>query len=194
FWENTENPSLKNFLDFRSKEGNLEDEETEHLRYKCELNTIRKYYSETSEMGQKILRWMQDFKVRKGCVLVGEHIINGSATLALCCHQLPCWLRTGRGKGCVLVGKGCVRAYHKASTTTLRVAYSYGKYDKKSEEIKQFWDLQNGIENVHTKKMSLEEKNKLENQIDLEQERTLLQKTITNKLEKLVSDDNLQPV
>ncbi|RGB37111.1 hypothetical protein C1646_59976 [Rhizophagus diaphanus] len=62
FWESTEKPSLKKFLEFRLKEGNLEGEEEEHLRYKCEINTISKYYTETSEIGQKLLTWNQDFK------------------------------------------------------------------------------------------------------------------------------------
>ncbi|CAG8773485.1 15177_t:CDS:2, partial [Rhizophagus irregularis] len=44
-------------------EGNLEGEEEEHLRYKCEINTISKYYTETPEIGQKLLTWNQDFKV-----------------------------------------------------------------------------------------------------------------------------------
>ncbi|RIA96236.1 hypothetical protein C1645_409565 [Glomus cerebriforme] len=60
------------------------------------------------------------------------------------------------------------------------------------------------MKNVRTEKMLLEEeKNKLENQIDLEQtqyfldatrERSLLQRTITNRFEKFASDDSLQPV
>ncbi|POG56035.1 hypothetical protein GLOIN_2v1849246 [Rhizophagus irregularis DAOM 181602=DAOM 197198] len=62
----------KRFLKFHLKEGNLEGEEEEHLRYKCEINTISKYYTETPEIGQKLLTWNQDFKVRfiqfiRGC-------------------------------------------------------------------------------------------------------------------------------
>ncbi|CAB5391302.1 unnamed protein product [Rhizophagus irregularis] len=56
----------KRFLKFHLKEGNLEGEEEEHLRYKCEINTISKYYTETPEIGQKLLTWNQDFKLRTG--------------------------------------------------------------------------------------------------------------------------------
>ncbi|CAG8612503.1 10826_t:CDS:2, partial [Acaulospora colombiana] len=45
-------------------EGKLEDKETEHLQYKCELNTIRKHYTESSEIGQKLLTWKQDFRAK----------------------------------------------------------------------------------------------------------------------------------
>ena len=48
--------------------------------------------------------------------------------------------------------------------------FSVYKNDKKSKEINQFWDLQDKMKNVRTERMLLEEeKNKLENQIDLEQ-------------------------
>ncbi|CAG8600820.1 11224_t:CDS:2, partial [Scutellospora calospora] len=222
----TEKPSLKRFLEFRLTEGNLESEEEEHLRYICEINTISKYYTETSEIGQKLLTWNQDFKARfiqfievgevvslscsapspttllvatgtgKGCVLVGEHTIidnvcvtRGVGVLGehvvlvynAMLQRLPCWLRTGIGKGC---------------------------NDKKSKEITHFWDLQDKRQNVHSEKLLFEEEakmsqNKLENQIYLEQtryildatrERSLLQRTITNRFEKYVSDNTLQPV
>lgn len=46
--------TLKKFLDFRLSAGNLEDEETEHNRYKAELSRISRYYTESSEFGQKL--------------------------------------------------------------------------------------------------------------------------------------------
>uniref|UniRef100_U9UMR0 Uncharacterized protein n=1 Tax=Rhizophagus irregularis (strain DAOM 181602 / DAOM 197198 / MUCL 43194) TaxID=747089 RepID=U9UMR0_RHIID len=60
-----EKPSLKSFLEFRLKEGNLKSEEEKHFRYKCEINIISKYYhTETSEIGQKLLTWNQNFKAK----------------------------------------------------------------------------------------------------------------------------------
>ncbi|RUS29057.1 hypothetical protein BC938DRAFT_481112 [Jimgerdemannia flammicorona] len=54
FWKSTDDPTLKKFLDFRLSAGNLEDEETEHNRYKAELSRISRYYTESSEFGQKL--------------------------------------------------------------------------------------------------------------------------------------------
>ncbi|RIA87111.1 hypothetical protein C1645_740372 [Glomus cerebriforme] len=45
--------------------GNLEAEETEHLRYIGDLNIIGKCYPESSEIGRKVLKWKQDFKNNK---------------------------------------------------------------------------------------------------------------------------------
>ncbi|CAI2181697.1 4746_t:CDS:2, partial [Funneliformis geosporum] len=65
FWKNNVNPSLKKFLDFRFHAGDLEDPKVEHYRYQSELNTISKYYSEVSEIGQQVLKWKSDFKEDK---------------------------------------------------------------------------------------------------------------------------------
>ncbi|CAG8766255.1 11664_t:CDS:10, partial [Gigaspora margarita] len=54
FWKSTDNPSLKKFLDFRFQKGVLEDKKTEYSQYKSELDTIKRYYSETSENGKKL--------------------------------------------------------------------------------------------------------------------------------------------
>ncbi|CAH1756251.1 6957_t:CDS:2, partial [Entrophospora sp. SA101] len=51
FWEDTDNPSLRKFFDFRHLEGDLVDSVTEHYHYQCELNTISEYYTEKSEVG-----------------------------------------------------------------------------------------------------------------------------------------------
>ncbi|CAI2191022.1 1543_t:CDS:2, partial [Funneliformis geosporum] len=49
FWEGAVNPSLKKFLDFRFQKGVLRDKKTEYSQYKSELDTIKRYYSGTSE-------------------------------------------------------------------------------------------------------------------------------------------------
>ncbi|CAJ0908719.1 10539_t:CDS:2, partial [Entrophospora sp. SA101] len=63
FWEDTDNPSLRKFFDFRHLEGDLVDSVTEHYHYQCELNTISEYYTEKSEVGQIVLKLKSDFKV-----------------------------------------------------------------------------------------------------------------------------------
>ncbi|RUP49921.1 hypothetical protein BC936DRAFT_140975 [Jimgerdemannia flammicorona] len=63
FWESVDEPSLRKFLDFRLSAGDLKDEATEYHRYITELATIKKYYTEASEMGGNILKWMNLFKV-----------------------------------------------------------------------------------------------------------------------------------
>nr|CAG8434536.1 6227_t:CDS:10 [Entrophospora candida] len=50
FWESTDEPSLKKFLDFRLSADNLEDMKTENNRYNNELNEISKFYTEVSEI------------------------------------------------------------------------------------------------------------------------------------------------
>ncbi|CAG8737135.1 18817_t:CDS:2, partial [Acaulospora morrowiae] len=62
FWEDTNNPSLRKFLDFRRLEGDLADSDTEHYRYQCELDAFRKYYTEESEVDQivlKLKKWVE---------------------------------------------------------------------------------------------------------------------------------------
>ncbi|CAG8737307.1 4833_t:CDS:10, partial [Funneliformis caledonium] len=61
FWENTENPTLLKFLNFRLSAGDLGDKKTEYNRYNNELNTISKYYVEMSEMGQEKAKWKEHF-------------------------------------------------------------------------------------------------------------------------------------
>ncbi|CAB4398621.1 unnamed protein product [Rhizophagus irregularis] len=62
FWKNTEEPSLNKFLNFRLHQGNLEESEVEHRRYKDELKSISKYYDKESEIGKKVLIWKQKFQ------------------------------------------------------------------------------------------------------------------------------------
>ena len=63
FWEGTVNPSLKKFLDFRFQKGVLRDKKTEYSQYKSELDTIKRYYSGTSEIGKKVTKLINSFKV-----------------------------------------------------------------------------------------------------------------------------------
>ncbi|GES83361.1 hypothetical protein GLOIN_2v1716154 [Rhizophagus clarus] len=70
FWEDTEEPSLKKFLDFRLLAGDLEDKQTEYHRYKQELETIGKFYAEMSEPGQEVIRWKNAFKKSKQSTVI----------------------------------------------------------------------------------------------------------------------------
>ncbi|CAG8461569.1 18029_t:CDS:10 [Acaulospora morrowiae] len=197
FWESTDTPSLHKYLKFRLHEGNLEAEETEHLRYNSDLNIISKYYSESSEVGQKVLKWKQDFKMR-----------------GLCRHQLPCWFRTGIGKGFVLVGEHAIncgvlvcKLFCIVTDYHADFVLAVGKNDKNSYQINNFWDLQVKRNNIEMEIKLLEkEQNKMETQICLEQthhildvtrdtreQGLLLRKTITNKFERRVLNDSLEP-
>ncbi|CAG8467995.1 34543_t:CDS:10 [Gigaspora margarita] len=62
FWENTEEPTLFDFLNFRLSTGVLDDKRTEYSRYKNELTTISKFYAEASEFGQNIIKWKNSCK------------------------------------------------------------------------------------------------------------------------------------
>lgn len=55
-------PSLKKFLDFRLEANDLEDRDTEHRQYKTELEIIKNYHGENSEIGAKAIRWLKQFK------------------------------------------------------------------------------------------------------------------------------------
>ncbi|CAB4382634.1 unnamed protein product [Rhizophagus irregularis] len=63
FWEQSEKPSLKSFLDFRLQEGDLEREETEHSRYKGELNTILNYHAKAPEIREEVQQMLRNFQV-----------------------------------------------------------------------------------------------------------------------------------
>ncbi|CAG8495413.1 24578_t:CDS:10 [Cetraspora pellucida] len=53
FWESTDQPSLKKFLDFQLSAGDIEDSRVEYNRYKKELDKISKFYAEASKSGQE---------------------------------------------------------------------------------------------------------------------------------------------
>ncbi|PKK62681.1 hypothetical protein RhiirC2_855502 [Rhizophagus irregularis] len=65
FWEQSEKPSLKSFLDFRLQEGDLEREETEHSRYKGELNTILNYHAKAPEIREEVQQMLRNFQDEK---------------------------------------------------------------------------------------------------------------------------------
>ncbi|CAI2187975.1 7418_t:CDS:2 [Funneliformis geosporum] len=47
-------PLLKGFLDFRLKANDLKDRDTKHCQYKTELEIIKNYHGENSEIGAKM--------------------------------------------------------------------------------------------------------------------------------------------
>ncbi|RUP45424.1 hypothetical protein BC936DRAFT_148205 [Jimgerdemannia flammicorona] len=130
FWENTDTPSLKKFLEFRFLAGDLEFEEIEHSYYKHDLNTIGSHYAEVSEVGRKVLKWKQRFKASlpcsitnypagaagsgKGPVLVGEHIVDGVSVCSVALQRTTLWCGSQRK----------------------------GPNDKNSKSIRRFWVLQ----------------------------------------------------
>ncbi|CAG8604660.1 10813_t:CDS:2, partial [Paraglomus occultum] len=82
FWESTDEPSLKKFLDFRLSSGDLEDMTVEYARYNKELITIAKYYAETSNVGQRILSWKKAFKASAQLCFI--------STTNVCCGNDHC--------------------------------------------------------------------------------------------------------
>jgi hypothetical protein len=85
----------KRFLDFRLKAANLKDRDTEHHQYKTELEIIKNYHGENSEIGEKAISWLKQFKA-------------GVLIYSTVRHQLPCWLRLVAGKVAT-----CRCAHHK---------------------------------------------------------------------------------
>ena len=83
-------PSLKNFLDFRLSAGDLQDEATEHSQYLSELTTIGRHHAEVSEIGRAVLKWKGNYKVN-------IHCFGFLAVLATRAHRLPCGLRLVMG-------------------------------------------------------------------------------------------------
>ncbi|RHZ77046.1 hypothetical protein Glove_186g27 [Diversispora epigaea] len=65
FWESTDQPSLKKFLDFRLSAGDLEKKQIEYSRYNNELNTISRFYTGASKFGQQVSKWKDAFKKSK---------------------------------------------------------------------------------------------------------------------------------
>ncbi|CAG8459883.1 1616_t:CDS:2, partial [Acaulospora colombiana] len=62
FWESTDEPSLKGFLEFRLRTNDSEDKDTEHRRYKVELEIIKHHHCGNSELGAKVTSWLKQFK------------------------------------------------------------------------------------------------------------------------------------
>ncbi|CAG8584738.1 2517_t:CDS:2 [Funneliformis mosseae] len=91
----SEKPSLKNFLDFRLQEGDLEREEMEHSRYKGELNTILKYHSEASEIREEVQQILRNFQVN--IFYLGYTVTDYPAGRVLAVGKIAC-LSIGRKK------------------------------------------------------------------------------------------------
>ncbi|RIB10373.1 hypothetical protein C2G38_194088 [Gigaspora rosea] len=64
FWENSENPSLLSFFEYRLH-NNLEQKEKEHSRYKKEVETIIEYHDKTCETGKIALQLLKKFQSDK---------------------------------------------------------------------------------------------------------------------------------
>lgn len=102
FWENTKEPTLKKFLDFRLGSGDLGDMQTEHNSYNNELKTISSRHAKVSEIGEKVKKWKQAFKA----LFIFNYFIffapKDRSTLVP--HQLPYYLLVSNGKDCLFVG------------------------------------------------------------------------------------------
>nr|CAG8531564.1 3886_t:CDS:2 [Entrophospora candida] len=69
FWKSTDEPSLKEFLDFRLSAGNLEDMKTKHNRYNNELDEISKFYTEVSKWSSPIKHFWKIQDKRQNIVM-----------------------------------------------------------------------------------------------------------------------------
>ncbi|CAG8661240.1 9180_t:CDS:2, partial [Paraglomus brasilianum] len=170
FWKNAEIPSLKKFLDFRLCVGDLNDEQTEHRRYKAELNTISQYYDESSDIGQKLMKWKKSFKEkqRTTCSVI-NYLVN---------------LRLGNGKNCVSVDEHVMTGMSVCSavfqwTTLPTASWQRGKLhvcllfqadNKKSKQVELFWGLQMKWEMLHIESKILEEEKELQEKLCLKEE------------------------
>ncbi|CAG8591594.1 8837_t:CDS:2 [Ambispora leptoticha] len=119
FWESTDDPSLKKFLDFRLSAGDLEDMKTEYYRYSKELGTISKFYAEVSEHGREVISGNDR-------VSVGE-LYSTNHFETLCIVEYTSYSTT--------------RALVVGTTACLLS-------DKKSAIIRRFWKLQVERQNI----------------------------------------------
>ncbi|CAG8761106.1 21871_t:CDS:2, partial [Cetraspora pellucida] len=152
FWEKSEKPSLKSFLDFRLQEGDLEREEMEYSQYRNELNTILNYHAEAPETREEMQQLLRNFQY-----------LYSPTTLLVMCWQWKrlraCWLVYSVG------GLPCGLRAHR------------GKDKKKSKEVNSFWNLQAKQQNIHMnlklvekrRKLLEKEQDELKDQICLEQ-------------------------
>ncbi|CAG8525044.1 23365_t:CDS:2 [Racocetra persica] len=138
FWESTDQPSLKKFLDFRLSAGDIEDSRVEYDRYKKELDEISKFYAEASKSGQEVQRWKNAFKASNGkdCLSVGE-LAPRTALRLIIPLSTPTTLQS-----CALV----------VGTTACLLE------SKRSSAIKNFWKLQNERQNLIMKNQLVEDK------------------------------------
>ncbi|CAG8672243.1 5985_t:CDS:2 [Funneliformis mosseae] len=85
FWENTKEPTLKKFLDFWLRSGDLEDMQTEHNNYKNELLTISSHYAKISEIGEKywkrlLVCWCTHLPMNDPCRLPFNLLVHKEKT------------------------------------------------------------------------------------------------------------------
>ncbi|CAG8680975.1 16168_t:CDS:10 [Funneliformis caledonium] len=140
FWENTKEPTLKKFLDFRLRSGDLEDMQTEHNNYKNELLTISSHYAKISEIGEKVKKWKLTFKA---CL----YLPYWERLLVCWCAHLP--MNGPRGLPFDLLVRKGKTACSSASA-------------KKTKQIKIFWEMHEQKENINMKSKLLEEQYKLD--------------------------------
>lgn len=84
FWEISENPSLLSFLEYRLH-NNLGQEDTEHSRYKKELETILEYHDKTSEPGKIALQLLKKFQVNVFHSVLYHFLTPITTTLLVAC-------------------------------------------------------------------------------------------------------------
>ncbi|CAG8678959.1 17812_t:CDS:2 [Funneliformis caledonium] len=136
--EKSEKPSLKSFLDFRLQEGDLEREETEHSRYRGELNTILNYHAEAPEIREEVQQVLRNFQVN--IFYLGYTVIDYPAGCVLAVEKVACllWKRL----------RACWLVYSVGRLLCGLRAYR-GKDEKKSKEVNSFWDLQVKQQIIH---------------------------------------------
>ncbi|CAG8730845.1 12932_t:CDS:10, partial [Dentiscutata erythropus] len=114
FWENTKEPTLFDFLNFRLSTGVLDDKRTEYSQYKNKLTTINKFYAEASDCKS----------LSAPTTLQPVMLVVGKSVMSVV------------GKSVVPVNKQCLTNYF--GTCYARKEFN----DKRSKVINNFWDCQ----------------------------------------------------
>nr|CAG8619539.1 12036_t:CDS:10 [Entrophospora candida] len=165
FWENTKEPTLKKFLDFRLRSGDLEDMQTEHDNYNNELLTISSHYAKISEIGEKVKKWRLAFKACLYLPYWERLLVCWCAHLPMVCRayslmDLLCDLLVRKGKNCLLVQNGPRGLPFDLLVRKGKTACSSAAA-KKTKQIKIFWEMHEQKENINMKSKLLEEQSKL---------------------------------
>ncbi|CAI2189609.1 7213_t:CDS:10 [Funneliformis geosporum] len=163
FWENTKEPTLKKFLDFRLRSGDLKDMQTEHNNYKNELITISSHYAIISEIGEKVKKWKLAFKACLYLPYWERLLVCWCAHLPMMCRacslmDLLCDLLVRKGKNCLFVQNGSRGLPFDLLVRKGKTACSA----KKSKQIIIFWEIHEQKENINMKSKLLEEQSKLD--------------------------------
>ncbi|CAG8684958.1 318_t:CDS:10 [Funneliformis caledonium] len=160
FWERTEEPSLKKFLDFRLRSGYLSDMKTEHNRYYNELKTLSAHYAKVSEVGEKVQKWISAFKARLNFIL-NYSLLRPIRLSCLTNYLTNCLLvmgKTARSKK-TACSSGMVLVDYFAICLFVRERLLNAKRTKQN---KDFWKMHEQSENINAKGKLLEEKSKLD--------------------------------